>query len=215
MQKRLLLAYFCAFILSCGSGGDSTSSTEQAQTTDQTQTTPEWVGRWWLRTVKIVDYSSEGNVASYTTTEYVWDFRGSNCLKSGKLSYTADEVTLTETVNTCGTSLSKYVATFRVSGETLTGTFTNGSGGYIKGLMTWTRLNDNEEPPSTSSPAPSGGSTSGGGWGGGSQICPSGCASSGACSSHDGVDCSAGPDSDGSVICNDGWRGSAVEYSCN
>ena len=35
----------------------------------------------------------------------------------------------------------------------------------------------------------------------------------GACSSHDGVNCSTGPDSDGSVICNDGWRNSTVKYS--
>jgi hypothetical protein len=38
-------------------------------------------------------------------------------------------------------------------------------------------------------------------------------AASGACSSHGGVDCSAGADYDGSVICNDGWRGSSVSYS--
>jgi len=36
---------------------------------------------------------------------------------------------------------------------------------------------------------------------------------SGACSWHGGVDCSAGTDRDGSVICNDGWRGSSVKYS--
>jgi hypothetical protein len=28
------------------------------------------------------------------------------------------------------------------------------------------------------------------------------------------VNCSAGPDSDGSVICNDGSRESSVQYSC-
>ncbi|MGL5830517.1 MAG: S-layer homology domain-containing protein [Candidatus Altimarinota bacterium] len=38
-------------------------------------------------------------------------------------------------------------------------------------------------------------------------------ATSGACSSHQGVDCSAGPDSDGSVICVDGWLNSSVSYS--
>ncbi|KKT28768.1 MAG: hypothetical protein UW14_C0003G0016 [Candidatus Yanofskybacteria bacterium GW2011_GWA2_44_10] len=35
---------------------------------------------------------------------------------------------------------------------------------------------------------------------------------SGACSYHGGVDCGAGPDYDGSVICNDGWRDSSVGY---
>ncbi len=34
----------------------------------------------------------------------------------------------------------------------------------------------------------------------------------GACSSHNGVNCAAGPDSDGSVICNDGWRNSSVAF---
>lgn len=38
-------------------------------------------------------------------------------------------------------------------------------------------------------------------------------ATSGACSSHGGVSCSAGSDSDGSVICKDGWRDSSVLYS--
>lgn len=38
-------------------------------------------------------------------------------------------------------------------------------------------------------------------------------AASGACSGHGGVSCSAGADSDGSVICNDGWRNSSVSYS--
>ena len=38
-------------------------------------------------------------------------------------------------------------------------------------------------------------------------------ATSGACSSHGGVSCSAGSDWDGSVICNDGWRDSDVSYS--
>jgi hypothetical protein len=35
---------------------------------------------------------------------------------------------------------------------------------------------------------------------------------SGACSYHDGVNCSAGWQSDGIVICNDGWKESVVEY---
>ncbi len=38
-------------------------------------------------------------------------------------------------------------------------------------------------------------------------------ATSGACSDHGGVDCAAGSSSDGSVICNDGWSGSSVQYS--
>lgn len=38
-------------------------------------------------------------------------------------------------------------------------------------------------------------------------------ATSGACSWHSGVDCSAGADWDGSVICKDGWRDSSVQYS--
>jgi hypothetical protein len=38
-------------------------------------------------------------------------------------------------------------------------------------------------------------------------------ATSGACSGHGGVNCSAGRDSDGSVICYDGWRNSSVNYS--
>lgn len=38
-------------------------------------------------------------------------------------------------------------------------------------------------------------------------------AASGACSGHGGVSCSAGPDTDGSVICTDGWRNSSVSYS--
>ena len=37
-------------------------------------------------------------------------------------------------------------------------------------------------------------------------------ATSGACSYHGGVNCSAGADWDGSVICNDGWRDSSVKY---
>jgi hypothetical protein len=35
---------------------------------------------------------------------------------------------------------------------------------------------------------------------------------SGACSYHGGVNCSTGPDIDGSVVCNDGWRDSTVSY---
>lgn len=38
-------------------------------------------------------------------------------------------------------------------------------------------------------------------------------AASGACSGHGGVSCGAGPDSDGSVICVDGWENSSVSYS--
>lgn len=37
-------------------------------------------------------------------------------------------------------------------------------------------------------------------------------ATSGACSSHEGVVCSLGPDWDQSVICEDGWRDSIVNY---
>ena len=35
----------------------------------------------------------------------------------------------------------------------------------------------------------------------------------GACSSHGGVNCAVGSDFDGSVICNDGWSGSTVNFS--
>lgn len=38
-------------------------------------------------------------------------------------------------------------------------------------------------------------------------------AKSGCCSSHDGVNCSAGPQANGNVICNDGWSGSSCAYS--
>jgi len=38
-------------------------------------------------------------------------------------------------------------------------------------------------------------------------------ATSGACSGHGGVNCSAGADYDGSVICYDGWNNSSVSYS--
>lgn len=38
-------------------------------------------------------------------------------------------------------------------------------------------------------------------------------ATSGACSGHDGVNCFAGPDVDGSVICMDNWKDSLVDYT--
>lgn len=38
-------------------------------------------------------------------------------------------------------------------------------------------------------------------------------ARSGCCSGHGGVDCSAGAQGNGNVVCNDGWRGSSCEYS--
>lgn len=38
-------------------------------------------------------------------------------------------------------------------------------------------------------------------------------ATEGACSGHSGIDCSVGSDTDGSVICMDGWRGSSVQYT--
>ena len=38
-------------------------------------------------------------------------------------------------------------------------------------------------------------------------------ATSGSCSLHSGVNCYAGSDWDGSVICNDGWKDSLVRYS--
>ncbi len=41
---------------------------------------------------------------------------------------------------------------------------------------------------------------------------PAHAASSGACSGHNGVNCLAGHDTDGSVICNDGWKNSSVQY---
>ena len=37
-------------------------------------------------------------------------------------------------------------------------------------------------------------------------------ATSGACSGHGGVNCSAGASYNGNVICNDGWTGSSVSY---
>lgn len=46
-----------------------------------------------------------------------------------------------------------------------------------------------------------------------SEVC-TGCASSGACSGHGGVNCAAGPQPNGRVICNDGWKGSKVMYRC-
>lgn len=38
-------------------------------------------------------------------------------------------------------------------------------------------------------------------------------ATQGSCSYHGGVNCSIGPDYDGSVVCNDGWRDSSVLFS--
>lgn len=38
-------------------------------------------------------------------------------------------------------------------------------------------------------------------------------AKAGCCSGHEGVDCSAGPQANGHVICNDGWSGSSCLYS--
>lgn len=38
-------------------------------------------------------------------------------------------------------------------------------------------------------------------------------AKSGCCSGHSGVNCAAGAQSNGNVICNDGWRGSSCSYS--
>jgi len=38
-------------------------------------------------------------------------------------------------------------------------------------------------------------------------------ATSGACSDHGGANCNVGSDWDGSVICNDGWRDSTVNYA--
>ena len=38
-------------------------------------------------------------------------------------------------------------------------------------------------------------------------------ATSGSCSSHNGVNCGSGPDWDRSVICNDGWTESSVNYT--
>ena len=38
-------------------------------------------------------------------------------------------------------------------------------------------------------------------------------ATSGACSGHGGVNCSAGSGANGQVICNDGWDGSSVSYA--
>lgn len=44
-------------------------------------------------------------------------------------------------------------------------------------------------------------------------LIPSSLAKSGACSGHGGVNCSGGADSDGSVICMDGWEDSSVSYA--
>ncbi|HEX9638259.1 MAG TPA: YCF48-related protein [Acidobacteriota bacterium] len=46
------------------------------------------------------------------------------------------------------------------------------------------------------------------------EVCATGCAASSACAGHGGVHCSAGPDGDGSVICNDGYRDSGTPYGC-
>lgn len=46
-------------------------------------------------------------------------------------------------------------------------------------------------------------------------ICEENCTSvTRACMGHGGVNCAAGPDTDGSVICVDGWRNSNVDYVC-
>jgi hypothetical protein len=46
------------------------------------------------------------------------------------------------------------------------------------------------------------------------ELCSSGCAGASACFGHGGVNCGAGPDNDGSVICNDGFRDSSAQYLC-
>jgi len=38
-------------------------------------------------------------------------------------------------------------------------------------------------------------------------------ADSGACSDHNGVNCTVGPDVNGNVVCNDGWTNSSVSYT--
>lgn len=38
-------------------------------------------------------------------------------------------------------------------------------------------------------------------------------ATSGCCSGHQGVNCAAGPQANGNVICNDGWRNSSCSYA--
>lgn len=38
-------------------------------------------------------------------------------------------------------------------------------------------------------------------------------ATSGCCSGHSGVNCAAGAQANGNVICNDGWRGSSCSYA--
>ena len=45
-------------------------------------------------------------------------------------------------------------------------------------------------------------------------LCDTNCAVAGACSGHDGVACSSGPDTDGSVICADGYKDSSIKYNC-
>jgi len=44
--------------------------------------------------------------------------------------------------------------------------------------------------------------------------CDTNCAVPGACAEHEGVNCSAGPDIDASVICNDGYKDSSIKYNC-
>ncbi|MDH5478604.1 MAG: hypothetical protein OEY50_09755 [Nitrospinota bacterium] len=46
------------------------------------------------------------------------------------------------------------------------------------------------------------------------EVCDTNCAVPGACSEHGGVNCSAGPDNDASVICNDGYKDSSIKYNC-
>lgn len=70
-----------------------------------------------------------------------------------------------------------------------------------------------QEPIQPSHPRPPSGG--GGGGGGSGLVCSSGCGISGACSSHLGMNCSAGPDSNGFVICNDGTSSPTVQYSCS
>ncbi|MDH4184957.1 MAG: hypothetical protein OEV92_12090 [Nitrospinota bacterium] len=44
--------------------------------------------------------------------------------------------------------------------------------------------------------------------------CDTNCSAAGACADHGGVACSQGPDTDGSVICSDGYRNSSIKYQC-
>lgn len=45
-------------------------------------------------------------------------------------------------------------------------------------------------------------------------ICAANCSAAGACGEHGGVNCPAGPDADGSVICADGYRDTSLKYQC-